>query len=88
MKTKYKVKRPWIVTYGDNHTCTIMLKAGQIWYIFSTAKDSVEILRQNVSIEINREHFEKYFEKVEDGEIVNGDLCPNCGAEMESEVEK
>jgi hypothetical protein len=42
-----------------------MLKVGQIWHLFSTAKDSVVLFRQNVSIEIDKEHFEKYFEKVE-----------------------
>ena len=70
MKTKYKVKRPWIVTYGENYTCSITLKEGQKWCVFTTAKNSVVLLRKNVSIEIDREHFEKYFEKVEsEGEI-------------------
>lgn len=65
MKTKYKVKSPWIITYGENFTCTIMLKAGEIWHLFTKAKDSIVLFRKNVSIEIDKEHFEKYFEKVE-----------------------
>ena len=65
MKTKYKVKSPWLVTYGEDYTCSIMLKAGQKWRAFTTAKNSVVLLRKNVSIEIDKERFEKYFEKVE-----------------------
>lgn len=71
MKMKYKVKRPWIVTYGENYMCTIMLKVGQIWHLFTTAKDSIVLIRKNVSIEIDKEHFEKYFEKVESEESKN-----------------
>jgi hypothetical protein len=62
---KYKVKRPWIVTYGANYTCSITLKEGQKWRVLTTTKNSVVLLRKNVSIEIDKERFEKYFEKVE-----------------------
>ena len=65
MKIKYKVKRPWFIVYGENYTCSIRLKKGQVWHVFTTTKNGVILSRKNVDIEIDRERFDKYFEKVE-----------------------
>lgn len=68
METKYKVKTPWVANYGGKYECTIMLIIGQIWHLFTTAKDSVLITRENVAIEIDKKDFERYFEEAESNE--------------------
>ncbi len=65
MKMKYKVIRPRLISYGGKYECTVLLKVGQIWRLFCTFNDSVIISRKNITIEIDKERFEMYFEKIE-----------------------
>lgn len=62
---RYKIIRSAILDYGLINKSYISFNPGQIWELAYKTDHFYAMQRQNVTVQIDKEDFEEYFEEVE-----------------------
>lgn len=62
---KYKIIRSAILDYGLINKSYISFNPGQIWELAYKTDHFYAMQRQNVTVQIDKEDFERFFEEVE-----------------------
>ena len=63
---RYKIIRSAILNYGSINKAYISFNPGQIWELAYKTDHFYAMQRQNVTVQIDKEDFERFFEEVKD----------------------
>lgn len=61
---KYKVKEFVMFRYGVTYNAYVTLNRRQVWEYMHQREDVITLHRKDVTIQISKDDFEKYFEEV------------------------
>lgn len=63
---KYKVKKFVMFRYGTAYNAYVTLNCGQVWECMHQREGVVTLHRKDITIQISKDDFEKYFKEVEE----------------------